>query len=96
MYFSQKQWLKRLRYLLSNVLQTCSFSLHKLLIDVLELCGLLVNCGDVLSAVLALNSDGTHSLQRIHWCASGVMQNFSKPVLMKKQTHLHIVRHKGE
>ncbi len=36
------------------------------------------------------HSDGTHSLQRIHWWASDVMLNFSKSVLIKKQTHLHI------
>ncbi len=34
------------------------------------------------------HSDGTHSLQRIHWRASDVMLHFSKSVLMKKQTHL--------
>ncbi len=37
-----------------------------------------------------LDSDGTHSLQRIHWYASDVMLNFSKFVQMKKQTHLHL------
>ncbi len=35
------------------------------------------------------HSDGTHSLQRIHWWATDVMLNISKSVLMKKQTHLH-------
>ncbi len=30
------------------------------------------------------HSDGTHSLQRIHWWASDVMLNFSKSVLIKK------------
>ncbi len=35
-------------------------------------------------------SGGTHSLQRIHWWASDVMLNFSKSVLKKKQTHLHL------
>ncbi len=39
-----------------------------------------------LSAVWT-HSDGTHSLQRIHWWASDVMLNLSKTVLMKKQTH---------
>ncbi len=38
-------------------------------------------------------SDGTHSL---HWCASDVMRNFSKPVLMKKQTPLHLEWPEGE
>ncbi len=36
------------------------------------------------------HSDGTHSLQRIHSWASDVILNFSKSVLMKKQTHLHL------
>ncbi len=36
------------------------------------------------------HSDGTHSLQRIHWWTSDVMLHFSKFVLMKKQTHLHL------
>ncbi len=43
-------------------------------------CGLLwcfINCLDS-------HSDGTHSLQRIHWWASDVMLHFSKSVLMKK------------
>ncbi len=34
----------------------------------------------------AAHSDGTHPLKRIHWWASDVMLNFSKSVLMKKQT----------
>ncbi len=38
-----------------------------------------------LSAVWA-HSDGTHSLQRIHWWASDVMLNFSKSVLMKSNS----------
>ncbi len=43
-----------------------------------------------LSAVWT-RSDGTHSLQRIHWWASDVMLNFSRSVLMKKQTlQLHL------
>ncbi len=42
---------------------------------------------DYISAVWT-HSDGTHSLQRIHWWASDVKLNFSVP--MKKQTHLHL------
>ncbi len=30
------------------------------------------------------HSDGTHSLQMMHWCPSDVMLHFSKSVLMKK------------
>ncbi len=40
--------------------------------------------------ITTAHSDGTHSLQRIHWWASVVVLNFSKPILMKKQTHLHL------
>ncbi len=36
------------------------------------------------------HSDGTHSLQRTHWWASDIRLNFSKSVLMKKKTHLHL------
>ncbi len=42
------------------------------------------------------NSDGTHSLQRIHWWASYVMQNFSKSVLMNKEINLHLRWPEGE
>ncbi len=38
-----------------------------MLINGLAWCGLLVDYCDVLSAVWS-HSDGTHSLQRIHWC----------------------------
>ncbi len=36
------------------------------------------------------HSDGTHSLQRIHWWASDGMLNMLKSVPMKKQTYLHL------
>ncbi len=36
------------------------------------------------------------SLQRIQWWASDVMLNFSKSVLMQKQTHLHLGWPEGE
>ncbi len=47
-------------------LQTCRFSLHKMLTDGLEWCGLLVYYCDVFISCLDSRSDGTHSLQRIH------------------------------
>ncbi len=59
-------------------LQTRSFSLHKILIDGLEWCGLLVDYCDVFISCLDSHSDGTHSLQRIHWWASDAMLHFSK------------------
>ncbi len=40
---------------------------------------------DVFIIFLDSHSDGTHSLQSIHWWASDVMQHFSKSVLMEKQ-----------
>ncbi len=69
------------------------FLLHKALIDGPKSCGLLVDYCDVFISCLDSHSDGTHSLQRIHWGASDVMLHFSKSVLMKKQTpqnHLHL------
>ncbi len=51
-------------------LQTCNFSLNKTLTDGLEWCGLLVGYYDVFISCLDSHSDGTHSLQRIHWWAS--------------------------
>ncbi len=60
-------------------LQTCSFSLHKMLIDGLEWCGVLVDFCDVFISCLDSHSDGTHSLQSIHWWTSDGMLHFSKP-----------------
>ncbi len=48
-------------------LQMCSFWLHKMLVDGLEWCGLLVDYCEVFISCLDSHSDGTHSLQRIHW-----------------------------
>jgi len=42
-----------------------------------EYCDFFIICLD-------FHSDGTHSLQRIHYCASDVMINFAKYVQMKK------------
>ncbi len=65
-------------------------SLQKMLIDGLEWCGLLVDYCDVFISCLDSHSDGTHSLQMIHWWTSDVMLHFSKSVPVKKQTHLHL------
>ncbi len=67
-----------------------------MLIDGLKLCGLLVDYCDVFISCLDSQSDGTHSLQRIHWWTSDVMLHFSKSVLMKKQTHLLLECPQGE
>ncbi len=68
LYFSQKKWLKTIGWICS--LQTCRFSLHKMLTGGLEWCGLLLEYCDVFISCLESHSDGTHSLQRIHWWAS--------------------------
>ncbi len=44
----------------------------------LDWCGLLVDCFDVFISCLDSHSDGTHSLQRIHWWASDGTLHFSK------------------
>ncbi len=56
----------------------------------------LVDYCDVFISCLESHSDGTHSLQRIDWWASVVMLNFSKCVLVNKQTHLHLGWSEGE
>ncbi len=43
---------------------------------------------DVFISCLDSHSDGTHSLQSIHWWASDVMLHFSKSA--KKKTHTHL------
>ncbi len=60
-----------------------------MLIDGLESCELLVDCCDFLIICLDSHSDGTHSLQRIHWWASDVMLNFSKSV-SDEETNLRV------
>ncbi len=67
-----------------------------MLTDGLEWCGLLVDYCDVFITCLNSYSDGTHSLQRIHWWASDSIQNFPKSVYTKKQTHLHLRWSKGK
>ncbi len=67
-------------------LQTHSFSLHKMFTDGLESCGsLYCDYCDVFISCFDSHSDGTHSLQRIHWWASDGKPNLSKSVLMKNK-----------
>ncbi len=47
-------------------LQTQSWSLHKMLTDGLESCGLLEDYCDVFISCLNSHSNSTHSLQRVH------------------------------
>ncbi len=51
-------------------------SLHKMLIDGLETCWLLVDYYDVFISFLDSHSEGTYSLQRIHWWARHVMLKY--------------------
>ncbi len=53
-----------------------------------------VDYWDVFISCLDSHSDGTHSLQSIHWWASDV--HFFRSVLTKKQTHLHLGWPEGE
>ncbi len=75
------------------VLQTQSFSFDYVLTDGLGYLWIIVM---FLISCLDSHSDGTHSLQRIHWWKSDVMLHFSKYVLMKKQTHLHLGSPEGK
>ncbi len=69
-----------------DLVLTNAASNFTMLTDGLEWCGLMW----CLYLLLDSHSDGTHSLQSIHWWTSDMMLNFSKSVLMKKQTHLHL------
>ncbi len=57
--------------------------------DGLVWCGLLVDYCDVFISCLDSHSDGTHSLQMIHWKVSHVMLDFQQSVQMIKKTHLY-------
>ncbi len=52
-----------------------------ILIDELESCGLLVDYCDVFNSCLNSHSDGTHSLQRIHWWYLWIIVMFLSVVL---------------
>ncbi len=82
-------WSKKTPIWLICSLQTHSLSLHMISMDGLEWCGLLLDYCDVFISCSDSHSDGTHSLQRIHWWASDAMLHFSKSVPMKKQTLLN-------
>ncbi len=63
--------------------------LHKMLTDGLEWCGSLVDYCDVFISCLDFrHSDGTHSLQTIHWWESNAMINSSKSFLKQTPTSL--------
>ncbi len=60
------------------------------------LCFLFLFTSQDVNICLDTYSDGTHSLQRIHWWASVVMLNLTKSVPIKKQTHLYLGWPEGE
>ncbi len=82
-YFDQKQWLNKTPEWWICFLQTYSFSVYIVMWITVDYFDAFISC-------LNSHSDGTHSLQRIHWWESNVMLHFSKSVPMKKQTHLHL------
>ncbi len=74
-------------------LKTHSFSLHKTSQDINWWSEVKwITCGSCLDS----DSDGTHSLQRIHWWATDEMLNVSKSVPINKQKHLHLGCPEGE
>ncbi len=60
----------------------------KTLTDGLKWCGLLVDYCDVFISCLDTYSDGTHSLQTIHYWASDVTLHFSMSFSMKRLIYL--------
>ncbi len=74
LYFGQNNVLMMALFLTNKQLFTFTRLLDELT-DWLESCGLLVDYCDVFISCLGSHSDGTHSLQRIHWWASDVMPN---------------------
>ncbi len=77
------------KYSLVYIFYIYSFSLHKMLTSG-------VNYLWIIVFISCLDSDGTHSLQRIHWRANEIRLNYLKSVLMNKQNHEHIRWPEGE
>ncbi len=79
LYFSLKQWLKVKKHVNDGfVSYKHSICLLKMLTDGLEWCGLFVDYCDVFISCLDSHSDGTHSLQRIHFWVSDAKLHFSR------------------
>ncbi len=73
--FFTREWRKMgflILFIYLILLQTHSFLRHKTVFNGLETCGLLVNYCDVFISCLDSHSDGTHSLQMIHFWGSDV------------------------
>ncbi len=67
----QRSWSRTCgfgRDVLCNMSLQYGLCVHKMLIEELESCGLLVDYCDAFISCLNSQSDGTHSLQRIQWC----------------------------
>ncbi len=83
--FSQKQWIWNKKLLnwgfISYKYVAFNFTIYSLMDW---------SVVDYLEVLWITHSDGTHSLQRIHWWASDGMLNYSKSIQIKKQTHLHL------
>ncbi len=73
LYFSQKQWF----LCFTNVINWCLLLKWSDVDYLLWCCVTCVCCCDVFISCLDSHSDGTHSLQRIHWWARDVMLHFS-------------------
>ncbi len=69
--FSWKQQVQMLQWWM-YLLQKWNISLHKMLIDGLEFCGLLADYCDVLNSYLDSHSDGTHSLTAPIHCRGSI------------------------
>ncbi len=82
-YLSRKQWFEDNNVLMMDlyITKTDNFWLHKL--DLMD-CSCVDYC-DVFISCLNTHSDGTHSLQWIHWWASDGMLHLSKSVPMMKK-----------
>ncbi len=59
--------VKKKNVLMDFFLRNAQLSLHNTSIDGLESCGLLVDYCDFFISCLDSHTDGTHSLQRVHW-----------------------------
>ncbi len=75
-------------YFLTNK-QTKAFHFTRgyLMSHVMDYCDFILWC---FNSCLDFNSNSTHLLQRINWCASDAKLNFTKSVQLKKQTHRHL------
>ncbi len=88
-YFSQKQQFENQKHPDDRFIffTNMKLSLHQMLTDCLQWCGLLVDYCDVFISCLDSHYDGTHSLQIIFWWASDGMLHFSNISLQCSLVH---------